>query len=105
MVIESLHIRNATFKSLNLNDLQSHLNIQYVTITDGNISRIDGQFSKHSNIHCLNLSSNHIHHIEDGALTPLYNLTILDLSFNNLTKVSSIRNRTSGSITLDISSK
>lgn len=86
--------------------MQSVLMMPYVTITDGNISRIEGQFSKHSKVHCLNLSSNHINHIDDAALTPLHNLTMLDVSFNNLTKVPSTRNRTSGpNITLDLSSK
>lgn len=104
--IESLHIRNATFKSFNLNDIQSVLRIRYVTITDGNISRIEGEFPKHSKVQCLNLSSNHINDIEDRALAPLYTLNILDLSFNNLTEVPSIRRGSSGSsVTLDISSK
>lgn len=77
-----------------------------MTITEGNISRIAGKFSKYSKVHCLNLSSNHINDIDDGALTSMYNLTILDLSFNNLTKVPSTKNQISGSsITLDISSK
>lgn len=84
--------------------MQSVLMMPYVTITDGNISRIEGHFSKHSKVHCLNLSSNHINHIDDTALRPLHNLAILDVSFNNLTKVPSTRNQTSGP-TLDISSK
>lgn len=73
-----------------------------MTITDGNISRIDGEFAKHSRVSCLNLSSNHINAIEDRALRNLYNLSILDLSHNNLTEVPSIRKE---SVTLDISSK
>lgn len=73
-----------------------------MTITNGNISRIDGEFAKHSNISCLNLSSNHINSIEERALGSLYNLGILDLSHNNLTKVPNVRK---GTLILDISSK
>lgn len=97
--IESLHIRNATFESFNL--LQPVWRfLRYMTVTDGNISRIDGEFAKHSRVSCLNLSSNHINVIEDRALGNLYNLSVLDLSHNNLTEVPSIRKE---SVTLDMS--
>ncbi|KAL1512987.1 hypothetical protein ABEB36_002479 [Hypothenemus hampei] len=99
--VESLHIRNASFDSFNLSLSQSVWRmVRYLTITDGNISRIDGEFAKHSRVSCLNLSSNHINTIEDRALGTLYNLSILDLSYNNLTEVPSVRKE---SVTLDIS--
>lgn len=99
--IESLHIRNATFESFNLNLSQTVWRVlRYMTMTDGNISRIDGDFAKQSRVSCLNLSSNHINAIEDRALGNLYNLSFLDLSHNNLTEVPSIRKE---SVTLDMS--
>ncbi|KAH1023645.1 hypothetical protein HUJ04_012810 [Dendroctonus ponderosae] len=99
--IESLHIRNAALDSFNLSVFQPIWRLlRYMTITNGNIRRIDGEFAKHSNISCLNLSSNHINSIEERALGSLYNLGILDLSHNNLTKVPSVRK---GTLILDIS--
>ncbi|XP_066139339.1 protein halfway isoform X2 [Euwallacea fornicatus] len=99
--IEALHIRNATFDTFNLTSSQSVLRlIRYLTITDGNISRIEGEFAKHSRVSCLNLSSNHINTIENRSLATLYTLSVLDLSHNNLTEVPNIRK---GSVSLNIS--
>ncbi|XP_050300493.1 protein halfway isoform X2 [Anthonomus grandis grandis] len=100
--IQSLHIRNASFDSFNLSANQNvWRNLRYMTITDGHIKKIDGEFAKQNSISCLNLSSNHINSIEDRALNTLFNLSFLDLSHNNLTDVPSFRK--DHTIFLDIS--
>lgn len=99
--IKALHIRNATFESFNLTVHQQVWRVLlYMTITNGNITRIDGKLPKSTKISCLDLSSNHINSIEERALGQLYNLSFLNLSHNNLTQVPSIRME---NVTVDIS--
>lgn len=99
--VEALHIRNATFDDLNLEDWWKLKYLRYMTITDGHIKSVVGEFSRHTYVSCLNLSSNGISNFENRSLVNLYNLSFLDLSRNNLTDVP--RFKKDGNITLDIS--
>ncbi|KAF5279963.1 hypothetical protein FQA39_LY18184 [Lamprigera yunnana] len=98
-VIE-LHIRNATLDVLNVTH-SAWRQLLSLSITDGKINRIVGEFGKHTTISCLNFSSNSINKFEDRSLVNLYNLSILDLSHNNLTDVP--RFKKEGIVTLDVS--
>lgn len=102
--IVELHIRNATLDELNVNDstwrrLISRL--RSLSITDGKIGSVVGEFARLTTISCLNLSSNSIGKFGDRTLVNLFNLTILDLSHNNLTDVP--RFKKEGNVTLDVS--
>ncbi|KAK4872493.1 hypothetical protein RN001_014522 [Aquatica leii] len=98
-VIE-LHIRNATLDVLNVTH-SAWRQLLSLAITDGSINRIVGEFGKHTTISCLNFSSNSINKFEDRSLVNLYNLSVLDLSHNNLMDVP--RFKKEGIVTLDMS--
>lgn len=102
MSVEALHIRNATLDVFNLSSFVSAWKkLSVLTVTDGQIESVVGEFSKITGISCLNLSSNGIHKLEPRSLNNLFNLSYLDLSNNNLTDVP--RFKKEGAVTLDIS--
>lgn len=101
-VVEALHIRNASLKSFNIT-LPAWRRLKYMSITDGQIQEIVGEFAKYSHVSCLNLSSNGIRKVEQRSLVNLYNLSYLDLSHNNLTDIP--RFKKEGAVTLDIRGK
>lgn len=98
--VEALHIRNATLDVLNITQ-PVWRRLKYMTITDGQINNLVGEFAKHSLVSCLNLSSNGIKKFEQRSLVNLFNLSYLDLSHNNLTSVPSFKKE--GPVVLDIS--
>ncbi|KAJ8952012.1 hypothetical protein NQ318_023452 [Aromia moschata] len=98
--VEALHIRNATLDMLNLTQ-PVWRRLRYMTITDGQINSVVGEFAKHTIVSCLNLSSNRIQTFEQRSLVNLFNLSLLDLSHNNLSDVP--RFKKEGTITLDMS--
>ncbi|XP_028035982.1 protein halfway isoform X1 [Bombyx mandarina] len=85
-----LHVLNATIDELDV----SHSMFRRLTsmaFTDGNISKIIGQFPKHSALACFNISNNNLtsDKLQSSIQRPfayLFNLTVLDASANNLTK-------------------
>lgn len=83
----NIHIINAQQKEISLSQLNTLKQVDSLVITDGNISKISGQFSRFSQFKCLNFSNNNITEISERALLNLNQLQILDLSFNNLTKL------------------
>lgn len=86
-----VHIINAELTELNLSQLNLLKQVDSLIVTDGNISRVSGQFSRFSSIKCLNLSNNNITEItNERALLNLNFLQILDLSANNLTVLPTI---------------
>ncbi|KAK9881566.1 hypothetical protein WA026_016440 [Henosepilachna vigintioctopunctata] len=99
-IVEALHIRNATLDELNVS-LPIWKRLRYMTISDGNIRSVIGEFSKLTFMSCLNLSSNSISKFDERSLVMLYNLSYLDLSNNNLTEIP--RFKKEGPVTLDIS--
>lgn len=84
-----IHIINAEQKEINVGQMNLLKQVDSLIITDGNISKISGQFSRFSSIKCLNFSNNNITEINERALLNLNQLQILDLSANNLTKLPS----------------
>lgn len=98
--VKALHIRNASLDTLNVSRPQFRRLI-YMSVTDGRLGSIVGEFGRHVPISCLNLSSNGITKLEDRSLVNLYNLSMLDLSSNNLSDVP--RFKKEGLVTLDIS--
>ncbi|KAJ8931229.1 hypothetical protein NQ314_015890 [Rhamnusium bicolor] len=98
--VEALHIRNATLDVLNLTQ-PVWRRLRFMTITDGQINSVVGEFAKHTIVSCLNISSNGIRKFEQRSLVNLFNLSFLDLSHNNLSDVP--RFKKEGTVTLDIS--
>lgn len=90
---EKIHIINARQSELNVTTLKMFKTIKSLAITDGNISRITGQFAMMTSHTCLNFSNNNITEISDRALSNLSSLKLLDLSSNNLTKLPSLKNQ------------
>lgn len=84
-----IHIINAEQKEVNVSQMNLLKQVDSLIITDGNITKITGQFSRFSSIKCLNFSNNNITEITERALLNLNQLQILDLSANNLTKLPS----------------
>lgn len=84
-----IHIINAEQKEINVGQLNLVKQVNSLIITDGNITKISGKFSRFSSIKCLNFSNNNITEINERALLNLNQLQILDLSANNLTKLPS----------------
>lgn len=99
--VKELHIRNATLDSLNVTSSPIWRQLHSLSITDGHINSVVGEFGKHTTISCLNLSSNFISKFEDRSLANLYNLSILDLSHNDLSDVP--RFKKEGIVILDVS--
>lgn len=85
---QNVHIINARTE-INLSQMNILKQVESLAITDGNISRITGQFSRFFSAKCMNLSNNNITDISDRAMHNLNQLQILDLSANNLTKLPS----------------
>lgn len=85
----NIHIINAHQKEVNVGQMNLLKQVDSLIITDGNITKITGQFSRFSSIKCLNFSNNNITEINERALLNLNQLQILDLSANNLTKLPS----------------
>lgn len=84
-----IHIINAEQKEINVGQMNLVKQVNSLIITDGNITKISGKFSRFSSIKCLNFSNNNITEINERALLNLNQLQILDLSANNLTKLPS----------------
>lgn len=82
-----IHIINLVQKELNVGKLNNLKHVDSLIITDGNITKVTGEFSAFSMIKCLNFSNNNITEINERALKHLRQLQILDLSANNLTKL------------------
>ncbi|XP_050067655.1 protein halfway [Anopheles maculipalpis] len=94
-----LHMRNVTVRELALNVSNRYIKtLLSLAITDGTIQRISTSFARFSSPVCLNMSNNNISEIEPRAFRELRNLTMLDLSYNNLSTIPS----TNGKFRLDI---
>lgn len=99
---ESLHIRNATLDALSLS-FPLWKSLKHLSITDGNISNVVGEFGRHASVSCLNLSSNSISQFENRSLIHLNKLQLLDLSNNNISDIPKLKKESS--VRLDISSR
>ncbi|XP_035785927.1 protein halfway-like isoform X2 [Anopheles albimanus] len=94
-----LHMRNVTVRELALNVSNRYLRtLHSLAITDGTIQRISTSFARFSTPVCVNISNNNISELEPRAFRELRHLTMLDLSFNNLSTIPS----TNGKFRLDI---
>ncbi|XP_044766431.1 protein halfway [Coccinella septempunctata] len=98
--VTAVHVRNATLDTLNLSQ-PTWRRLKYMTITDGHIKSVTGEFTRLTSISYLNLSSNGISKFDDRSLGNLFDLRYLDVSHNNLTEVP--RFKMEGAVTLDIS--
>lgn len=97
---EVLHVRNATLNFLNVSN-SVFRRFKSLSFTDGRVDSVKGEFGRHVPVSCLNLSSNNITKFEDRSLVNLYNLSMLDLSNNNLSDIP--RFKKEGTVILDIS--
>lgn len=100
--ILNLHIRNATLDVLNITSATWRHYIS-LAITDGYIGEVAGEFGKFTKISCLNFSSNSITKFANRSLVNLFNLSVLDLSHNNLSVIP--RFKKDGMVSLDVSGK
>lgn len=91
---KNIHIINLSQSEMNVSQLNIFKQVDALVITDGNISKINGQFAKFTSIKCMNFSNNNITEINERAFSHLNQLKILDLSANNLTKLPSLQNLT-----------
>ncbi|XP_044583755.1 protein halfway-like [Cotesia glomerata] len=82
--ITDVHIRNATIKSFNVSEA-IWKNLESLSITDGRINNIKGQFNNDTKISCLNLSNNALSKFNSNFIAQMNYLENLDLSFNNIT--------------------
>lgn len=99
---DKIHIINARQSELNVTSLKMFKTIQSLAITDGNISKITGSFSRFTSQTCLNFSNNNITEISERALSQLNQLKLFDLSSNNLTKLPSLPITQKGETFIDI---
>ncbi|XP_014230349.1 protein halfway [Trichogramma pretiosum] len=97
-----VHIINSTFEYLDANAVRWRM-LKSLAITDGKIKSIKGQFRIMTPIICLNLSNNGLLEMENNSLSRLAQLTILDLSHNNLTHLPAFHIMTGRELWLDIS--
>lgn len=98
--IHKLHLRNVTVKSFDIGWL-NRWRVSSLAITDGQINRIQGQFPKSVKSPCLNFSSNGILAFDNMSLKHVQNLSIIDLSHNNLSHIPPLKLKIN--LTLDIS--
>lgn len=97
-----MHIYKATLDDFDIKMEASYLRtVESMSITDGKINKIVGSFPKHTSIKCLNLSNNALNSVDKRSFVHLQKLTMLDLSFNNLSEVPNFSK--TRSIKLDIS--
>ncbi|XP_039958256.1 protein halfway [Bactrocera tryoni] len=95
----NLHIRNVTLHELDLSNFL-YQKLQSLAITDGNITKLVGSFSRFSSIKCLNVSNNNLSEITQRGLIPP-TLKVLDISKNNLTSIPNFNQNQN--ITVDVS--
>ncbi|XP_054088593.1 protein halfway [Zeugodacus cucurbitae] len=95
----NLHLRNVTLAELDLSNFL-YQKLQSLAITDGNITKLVGSFSRFSSIKCLNVSNNNLSEITQRGLIPP-TLKVLDISKNNLTSIPNINQNQN--ITVDVS--
>uniref|UniRef100_A0A0A1WPV5 Protein halfway n=1 Tax=Zeugodacus cucurbitae TaxID=28588 RepID=A0A0A1WPV5_ZEUCU len=95
----NLHLRNVTLAELDLSNFL-YQKLQSLAITDGNITKLVGSFSRFSSIKCLNVSNNNLSEITQRGLIPP-TLKVLDISKNNLTSIPNFNQNQN--ITVDVS--
>lgn len=100
--MDTLHIRNATLDILNVS-LPVWQPLKLMSVTNGRINGVVGEFRTNASVSCLNLSSNGINNFEDRSLVNLDRLQQLDLSNNNISDMPRFKEK--GHVKLDISSK
>jgi Leucine-rich repeat (LRR) protein len=83
--LTKLHIMDTTVDELNMN-LFWLSNLESLAFTDGRVTRVVRL--NHTNLKCLNLSSNHITDVDSGIAREIPSLMQLDLSNNNITNFS-----------------
>lgn len=86
---QNIHVRNATFNELDVSHNAWKL-LRSLSITDGNIKKITNEFTKFSMPKCLNVSNNNLTEIYPRAFTNLTQLQVLDISFNNLSRIPNL---------------
>jgi len=100
--ISYIHIRNATLDVFNANEARWKM-LKSLAITDGKINRVMGQFLRMAPMQCLNFSNNALVEVESNLLRWSQHLSILDLSYNNLTHLPALNKVTNREFWLDIS--
>lgn len=97
---ENLHIRNATLEELDFSH-KFWKQLKTFAVTDGQITRVNKEFSKFSSPTCVNISNNNIISIPSRAFKDVPQLQYLDVSNNNLSMLPYL-NGISTNLTLDL---
>lgn len=99
--VTSIHIHNATIENFDLK-LEECTKLESLSVINGKISKFQGRFSN-NNLTSMNLSGNGIIDIGPETFKKLSGLRILDVSRNNLTKISDLIPNRKKEFILDIS--
>lgn len=99
--VTNIHIHNATIENFDLK-LEECTKLESLSIINGKISKFQGRFSN-NNLTSMNLSGNGIIDISPETFKKLSVLSTLDVSRNNLTKISDLIPNRKKEFTLDIS--
>lgn len=100
--VKRIHIYNATLDVFNISLVQPYIKgVKSMSVTDGRIGRVINEFSRGHALTCLNFSNNAIEKIDKRPFVYLQNLSMLDLSHNNLSEVPNFKKKQI--INLDIS--
>jgi hypothetical protein len=96
VTFKNIHIINVMQSEVNLGNLSVLKQIDSLAMTNGNITKVTGSFTKFTSIRCLSFADNKIVEIFDRAFSSVNvnQLRSLNLSGNNITRLPNVQNIT-----------